>query len=154
MSVSGSEAPVLSGDRHGSTGRVLDLAGVVVVCAAAALAGMFEVLLVPLYAGRVLVPVAVVLAVAGNVLLPRLARSLVDSTWAAAAPVVVWLVVTVWLGFTARPEGDVLLPGGGYVQWVGFGMFLGGLAAGLATVITGMPPPGGRAGRPSPYPSN
>ena len=127
-----------------SIGRVLDVAGVVVVCAAAALAGMLEVLLVPLYAGRVLVPVAVVLAIAGNLVLPRLARSLADSTWVAAAPVVVWLIVTVGLGFTARPEGDVLLPGGGYVQWVGFGVFLGGLGAGLATVIAGMPAPQAR----------
>jgi hypothetical protein len=130
-----------------TAGRVLDLSGVVVVCAAAALSGLLEVMLVPLYAGRVLVPVAVVLAVAGNLVLPRLARSLVNSTWAAAAPVAVWLVVTVALGFSARPEGDVLLPGGGYVQWVGFGVFLGGLAAGLAAVIVGMPPPQARPGR-------
>lgn len=137
-----------------SPGRLVDLAGIVMLCGAAALAGMFDVLLVPLYAGRVLVPVSVVLAIAGNVALPRLARSLVDRTWAAVLPVAVWLVVTVGLGFTARPEGDVLLPGGGYVQWVGFGVFLGGLAAGLGTIIMGMPPPGGRAGRPSPHPSN
>jgi hypothetical protein len=121
--------------------------GVVLVSAVAAFAAAFEVLLVPLYAGRVLVPVAVLLAIAGNLALPRMARTLVGSTWAAAAPVVVWLVVTVALGFTSRPEGDVLLPGGGYVQWVGFGVFLGGLAAGLASIILTLPPPRPRTPR-------
>jgi hypothetical protein len=125
--------------------NVIDYVGVVVLCGVGFLSALFDVFLVPLYAGKVLVPLAVVLAVVGNVLLPRLSRALVPATWAAAAPVAVWVVLAFVLGFTARPEGDVLLPGGGYVQWVGLGMVFGGVLAGIGTVVTSMPPPAPRA---------
>jgi hypothetical protein len=136
-----SSAPAIAA---GTRPNVIDYVGVVVLCGAAALSALFDVFLVPLYAGKVLVPLAVLLAIVGNVLLPRLARALVPATWAAAAPVAVWVVLAFALGFTSRPEGDVLLPGGGYVQWVGLGMVFGGVLAGITTVIIGMPPPAPR----------
>lgn len=114
--------------------RGLCLAGVVVCCASAALAAVIEVLLSPFYIGSILVPVAVVLALASNIVLPFLARRMVDSIVAAAAPVLVW-VITVLLLSSARPEGDVLLPGGtaGQVA-VSYGILGVGLVAGLVTV--------------------
>jgi hypothetical protein len=121
--------------------RLLDWAGVVVVCACAALAGLLELFLVPLYAGSTLVPVTVLFAVASNAFLPRLSRALVPSTAAAILPFATWLVVVVGIGLTTRPEGDVVLPGGGGVQWVSYGFLLGGALAGTVSVVMGAPRP-------------
>jgi hypothetical protein len=93
---------------------------------------------VPLYAGASLVPVTVLFAIGGNLALPRLARGLLDSTVAAAAPFLAWLVVVIGIGLTPRPEGDVILPGGGKgVEWVGYGVLLGGALAGTLSVAVG-----------------
>lgn len=107
--------------------------GVAVCCASAALAGLIEVLLAPFYVGSVLVPVAVVLAIASNIALPIISRTLVDSVLAAAAPVVVWVAVVLVLSLP-RPEGDVLLPGGkGGQLAVSYAMMLLGVLAGVIT---------------------
>jgi hypothetical protein len=98
------------------------------------LAAALEVLLVPLYAGKTLVPVTVVLAVLINIALPLLARSIVPRGSAAFAPFAVWLLVVVIIGLFPRPEGDVILPGGGALEWVGYGVLLGGTVAGTLTV--------------------
>lgn len=124
-----------------AAGRVLDGLGVAVLCGCAVLAALLELLLVPLYVGSAVVPVAVVGAVAGNILLPRMARTLIDSTLAAVAPFLSWLVVVLVVGLMARPEGDVVLPGGGTLQWVSYGVLLGGAAAGVVTVVVGTTPP-------------
>jgi hypothetical protein len=121
--------------------RVIDWLGVVLVCATAALAGLLELFLVPLYAGATLVPVAVLFAVASNVFLPRLGRALVPTTAAAVLPFAAWLVVVLVVGWYARPEGDVVLPGGGAVEWVGLGVSLGGALAGTVTVVLSAPRP-------------
>lgn len=116
----------------------LDWLGVAVLCCCAALGALLELLFVPLYAGTVLVPVVVAFAIAGNVLLPRLARSLVPSTLAGAAPFVVWLLVVTVIGLMPRPEGDVILPGGGgALEFVSYGVLLGGALAGTVTVVLG-----------------
>ncbi len=125
----------------------LDWLGVVLLCAAGALAGLLELLLVPLYAGSVIIPVAVLLAVLTNFVLPRLARGLVPSAAAAIAPFLLWLVVVLGLSVITRPEGDVLLPGGS-LQWVSYGLLLGGGLAGVIGVVTSAPPPPQRAGTP------
>jgi hypothetical protein len=99
------------------------------------LAGVLALFLVPLYAGSVLVPVAVVVAVASNVALPRLARTLVETTAATVLPFVFWLLAVIIVGVLPRPEGDVVLPGGGgALQWVSYGVLLGGALAGTVTV--------------------
>ena len=119
-----------------------DIVGLVLVGASAALAALVEALLVPLYAGRFVVPIAVVLAVLGNVALPRLAGRLVPRAFAIALPLLVWLVVMVWFGVSTRPEGDVILPGAPTgAEWVTYGVLLGGALAGTVTVVMTMPPP-------------
>jgi hypothetical protein len=115
--------------------------GVALITVCAALAGLLELLLVPLYAGHVLIPAAVLFAILSNVALPRMAVAVVRSTLAAVAPFVGWLVVAVGFGVLTRPEGDVILPGGGYVEYVGYGTLLGGALAGTITVVMCTPPP-------------
>jgi hypothetical protein len=123
---------------------LLGVAGVLLVCASSALSAVIEMLLVPLYAGAVLVPVAVLLAVGGNIVLPRLARVLVPTGRATLAPFAAWLLVVLVVGLFPRPEGDVIIPGGGgAVQWTGYGVLLGGALAGTLTVVltgAGRPP--------------
>ena len=126
----------------------LDWAGLVVLAACGALAGLLETLYIPLYAGAVLVPVSVVLAVLTNIALPRLARTLVPHTAAAAVPFVLWLAVVVVFGLVARPEGDVVLPGSpATLQLVIYGVVLGGAIAGVATLVLMAPPPASRKDR-------
>lgn len=123
----------------------VEIAGVALVMASAALSALIEALLVPLYAGRVVFPIAVVLAVAGNIALPRLARQLVPTTLATVLPLLAWLAVMVGFGVYGRPEGDVILPGGPTgAEWVTYGVLLGGAVAGTFTVVMTMPPPAQR----------
>ena len=91
-------------------------------------------LLVPTYAGATPLPVAVVVAVATNVAIPRAVRTASGSGRAAALPVAVWLLVVVVFGTVARPEGDVILPGGS-LSWVTYGVLLGGALAGAVTLV-------------------
>ncbi len=120
---------------------MLDWSGVLLFCLCAALAAILEVLLVPLYAGSVIVPVSVLGAVLFNIALPRLARSLVDTTLASLLPFLTWLVVVIVLGGLPRPEGDVILPGGGgAAQWVGYGVLLGGALTGTVTIVAASNP--------------
>jgi hypothetical protein len=121
--------------------RLLEWLGVVVTCATAILAALVELFAVPLYSGATLIPLAVVAAVASNVLLPRLARALVPTTVAAVLPFAAWLIVVVVVGLMTRPEGDVVLPGGGSVQWVGLGVIFAGIVTGIATIVITLPPP-------------
>jgi hypothetical protein len=116
---------------------------VAVLAACGVLAGLIESLLVSLYIGRVIVPIAVVLALVSNIALPWLARNAVPRTSAAVAPFAGWLLVVVLFNGVARPEGDVIYPGGeGYLPWVSYGVILGGALAGAATIaLTALPRP-------------
>jgi hypothetical protein len=114
--------------------------GLLLVCLCAVLAAILELLLVPVYVGSVVLPVAVVLAVASNIALPRLAFGIFPRALAAAAPFVLWLVVVFVFGVFGRPEGDVILPGGSSVQLVSYGVLLGGALAGTITVVVTVPP--------------
>jgi hypothetical protein len=125
----------------------LDWAGVALLTLTGALAGLVETLLVPLYAGSVVAPVSVLLAIASNIALPRLARALVPRTAAALAPFAGWLVVVILFGVLARPEGDVVLPGApAALQYVTYGVVFGGALAGTATLVMMTPPPPSRKG--------
>lgn len=122
-------------------------AGVVLIAAVGALAALLEAFLVPLYAGSTIVPVAVLLAVAGNAVLPRMARTLVPRTGASLAPLLTWLAVMLALLF-GRPEGDVVFPGAPQAaEWTFYGTLFGGALAGLAAVALSVPPPVGREDR-------
>jgi hypothetical protein len=123
-------------------GDALDWIGVALLSSCAALAGLLELFYVPLYAGSALVPISVLFAIAFNIGLPRLARTLVQTTLATLLPFLAWLAVVVAIGLTARPEGDVVLPGGGGgVQWVSYGVLLGGAVAGTVTTVLSSGPP-------------
>jgi hypothetical protein len=112
--------------------RTLDL---VILSACAALSAMLAALLVPLRWGTVIVPVSVLIAVASTAGLILLAWRAVRSIALAAIPFAIW-VVTVLVFSQARPEGDVLLPGGQTgVVYVVYATMLGGFVAGLVTIF-------------------
>ena len=67
-----------------------------------------EVFWLPLRLGGVVVPVSVLAAVVGNVLLVRAALWVSGSRWVAALPALVWLVVAVAAMGRTR-EGDLLI---------------------------------------------
>jgi hypothetical protein len=120
----------------------VDVAGVVVIAACGAFAALLEALLVPLYIGSTVAPLAVLLAVVSNAALPWLARSLVPTTVAAVAPFITWLVVMIGFGVLSRPEGDVVLPGApGSAELVTYGVLLGGALVGTVTIVWLSPPP-------------
>ncbi|MGY1723239.1 hypothetical protein [Blastococcus sp. SYSU DS0533] len=109
--------------------------GVTAVVVAGWLA-VVEVLWLPLRVGGVLVPVSVVAAVVGNLLLVGAALRLSGSKLVAALPAVTWLVVAV-AAMVRRPEGDLLLVSGGALGLVStafllLGVLAGALALGLA----------------------
>jgi hypothetical protein len=115
-------------------GRALIAAGVLLFAIAGALSGALETLLVPLRFDAMLVPIAIPLAIGSNIALPILSRRLNDTSAAAIPPVAAWIVTVVVLA-GSRPEGDILLPGGkSNLLYVSYGMLIGGLAAGVATV--------------------
>ena len=118
-----------------TSGALLDWAGVVLLTACAALLAALEVFLVSLYVGSVIAPVSVLLAIVGNLVLPRLAFGLTATLTAAAAPFVTWLAVLFTFGLVPRPEGDVIVPGVGGAQYVYLGALVGGIIAGTATLV-------------------
>jgi hypothetical protein len=69
-----------------------------------------EVFWLPLRVGGVLVPVSIVVAVVGNLLLPTAALRLSGSRLVAVLAVVPWLVVAV-AAMIRRPEGDLVMSG-------------------------------------------
>jgi hypothetical protein len=117
-------------------GTAIDWIGVAVLTLCGALAALLESLLVPLYLGSTIFPIAILFTIASNVVLPRLALALVPRMAAALAPFLGWLVVVVGFGAIGRPEGDVILPGApGSLSFVTYGVLLGGAFAGVATVV-------------------
>ena len=118
---------------------MLVLVGIVLCCVSAALAAAIAVLLTPFYLGAVIVPIAILVAIASNVVLPLISRNLTDSTLLAALPLIVWIVAVVVLSLP-RPEGDVLLPGGkGGQLAVSYGVVLTGVVAGMVTLTLSSP---------------
>ncbi|SFF37138.1 hypothetical protein [Blastococcus tunisiensis] len=73
---------------------------------------LVEVFWLPLRAGGVLVPVSVLAAVVGNLLLPVAALRLSGSRLVALLPALAWLVVAVG-AMLRRPEGDLVMTGAG-----------------------------------------
>jgi len=83
--------------------------GLIALVVAAWLA-LAEVFWLPLRVGGVLVPVSIVVAVVGNLLLPTAALRLSGSRLVAVLAVVPWLVVAV-AAMVRRPEGDLVMSG-------------------------------------------
>jgi hypothetical protein len=130
--------------------RPLALLGwAVAAVAVAAWLALVEVFWLPWRVGGVPVPVSVLAAVVGNVLLVGAAHRLSRSRLVAALPGVVWLVVAL-AGAQQRTEGDLLLTGGDAATStinLGF-LLLGVLAAAFAVgrAVTGGAPPVSRPG--------
>ena len=108
--------------------RARQVGGGVVVLVAAAWMALVEVFWLPLRVGGLLVPVSVVVAVVANLLLPRLALRLSGSKVVAGLTGVAWLVVIV-AGMIRRPEGDLLITGGGATGVVNLAFLLCGVLA-------------------------
>ena len=104
------------------------VAGGLLVVVLAVWLALVEVLWLPLRVSGVPVPVSVVAAVVGNLLLVALAARLTGSRLAAALPAVVWLVVAVGASLR-RPEGDLLLTGGGVLGFLSLAFLLAGVVA-------------------------
>ena len=121
------------------TDRGTSIAGVALCCLSAALVALVAVLLTPFYIGSALIPIAVVVAIAGNIAVALIARSLTSSTWVASLPLVVWIAAVIVLSLP-RPEGDVLLPGGKTGQTaVSYGVVLAGVLTGILTLALSSP---------------
>jgi hypothetical protein len=112
------------------------IAGCLLV-ATAAMTGVIEVFLTPLRWGTHIVPLSVILAVVVNVLLVALTRFGLRSGSFGVAVIVAWLAPVLVIVMVSRPEGDVVVPGGGAEQWVYFAMLLCGAAAGIVTRLWG-----------------
>lgn len=124
--------------------RALQLAGwAVAAVAVSAWLALVEVFWLPWRLGGVPVPISVVAAVFGNVLLVGAARRLSGSRLVAVLPAVVWLGIAL-AATTRRPEGDLLLPGGDAVtELVNLGFLLVGVVAAAFAVgraLGGTPP--------------
>jgi hypothetical protein len=106
--------------------------GVLAVLAAAWLA-LVEVFWLPLRVGGVVVPISVLGAAVGNLLLVDQAHRLSGSRVVAVLPAVSWLVVAIG-GMVRRPEGDLVLTGGGAIGVVNLLFLLVGVTAGAVAV--------------------
>ena len=94
--------------------------------------GTVGAFLVPLRVGTVMVPVSPVLAVVGNITVGILGARAAGSRLGAVVPGAGWLIAVLTLG-SARPEGDVILPGGGAEGAVALAfILLGAVAAAVA----------------------
>lgn len=119
--------------------------GVAAVVVSAWLA-LVEVFWLPLRVAGVPLPLSVVGAAVGNVLLVTAAHRLSGSRVVGALPAVVWLVVAV-ASMVRRPEGDIVMAGGGTTGTVGLAFLLVGVVAASAAAgrVLATPVPG-RAG--------
>jgi hypothetical protein len=94
---------------------------------------LVEVFWLPLRVGGVLVPLSVVVAVVGNLLLPAGALRFSGSRVVAVLPVVAWLVVAVG-SMVRRPEGDLVMNGVGAAGVVGLAFLALGVTAAAFSV--------------------
>jgi len=109
--------------------RTLARAGwAVLAVAVAGWLAVVEVFWLPLRADGVLLPVSVVAAAAGNLLIVWATRRFSGSGVVAVLPAVAWLVVVV-AAMIRRPEGDLLIVGGGDTGVVNLAFLLVGVVS-------------------------
>jgi hypothetical protein len=101
------------------------IGGVLVGLAGGFVTGVWEVFLSPLYAGRVPLPVAPVLAVVTNLALIWFTRRVTTVTGLSLLPGVVWFV-TMLTAASKTAEGDLLIPS---TDWMGLVTILAGALA-------------------------
>jgi hypothetical protein len=129
------------------------LAWAIVAVAVAAWLALVEVFWLPWRLAGVPVPISLIAAVAGNLLLVDGVRRLSGSRLVAVLPAVVWLVIAV-AATMRRPEGDLLLPGGdALTSTVNLGFLLLGVVAAafavgraLGTPVARVSPPAAGSG--------
>ena len=92
-----------------------------------------EVMWLPLRVGGLLVPVSVVAAVVGNLLLVDLLLRWSRSRFVAVLPGVTWGVVAV-AAMSRRPEGDLVLTGNGAAGVVNLAFLLFGVLAAAVAI--------------------
>ena len=110
--------------------RALQLLGwAVAAVVVAAWLALVEVFWLPWRLAGVPIPISLVAAVVGNLLLVGAARRLSGSRLVAVLPALVWLGIALPASMR-RPEGDLLLPGGdGVTSTVNLGFLLLGVVA-------------------------
>lgn len=101
--------------------------GIVAVLVSGWLA-LVEIFWLPLRIGGVPVPLSVVAAVAGNLLLTAAAHRLSGSRTVGVLPAFVWLAVAV-AGMIRTAEGDLILTGGGATGTINLAFLLLGVTA-------------------------
>jgi hypothetical protein len=132
-----------------NTDRVTDSIAVVLLCACALLSGLLELaFLGEFYTGTALVPITIVAALAGNVILPRWGYRVVRRMLGALLPVLSWLIPILVLTMYNRPEGDLFVLGAYYQDAAFYGLLLAGAAAGFGTVVVLSSPRGAAAPKP------
>jgi hypothetical protein len=89
---------------------------------------LVEVFWLPLRIAGLLVPLSIVAAVAGNLMLTAAAHRLSGSRLVAALPALVWVAVAV-VAMIRRPEGDLVLLGTGATGVVNLAFLLLGVTA-------------------------
>lgn len=111
-------------------GRVETVGGYALVLALAVLLAVWGVFLVPLRIAGFPAPLSLVLAVAGNAVLGRLAGQHLGRAAAGLAGVV-WLVVVLQF-FVVRDEGDYVVHGSSSISLTGVAfLFLGAITSAL-----------------------
>jgi hypothetical protein len=130
--------------------RVLALLGwAVVAVVVAGWLALVEVFWLPLRVGVVPVPISVLAAVVGNLLLVGAARRLSGSRLVAVLPALVWLGIALAAAMR-RPEGDLLLTGGDAVtSTVNLGFLLLGVVAAAFAVGRALGTPAARISPPT-----
>jgi len=129
----------------------------VVFLIVAAWLSLVEIFWLPLRVGGVLLPLSVLAAVVGNLLLVGQAHRFSGSRAVAVIPALTWLVVAVG-GMMRRPEGDLVLTGGGAAGVVNLLFLLLGVTAAAVAVGRALAGPDrrrvspGAARRPTPGP--
>jgi hypothetical protein len=114
----------------------IEWASFIFVCASAALAGLLELFfLAQFYIDTVIVPVTIIAAVVGNLVLPRLGRAAIGTARGALVPVLLWLVVILVPTLYNRPEGDIFVLAVHGQQYAYYGLLFAGAIAGFATVV-------------------
>jgi hypothetical protein len=108
---------------------------------------LVEVFWLPLRVAGVLVPLSIVVAVVANLMLPAAALRLSGSRLVAVLPAVTWLVVAIG-AMLRRPEGDLVMTGGGAAGVVNLAYLMIGVLA--AAFSVGRVLGGGRPARVSP----
>jgi hypothetical protein len=108
--------------------RAAPLLWAVVFVVAAAWLALVEVFWTPLRIGLVPLPLSVLAAIGGNLLLVSWAYRLSGSRVVAVLPAVVWVAVAGGAAIR-RPEGDLLITGGGAAGIVNLAFLLCGVLA-------------------------